>query len=98
LILDEVSRVYETVGVIREGHLLETVAMQDLSERYSEVVCELSGGASVPPTISGFFGWQNRGREWSVAIVFPPFHLLCCPHSPSRRIVTGAFDATKKKP
>jgi len=79
LILDEVSRVYETVGVIREGHLLETVAMQDLSEQYSEVVCELSGGASVPPTISGFFGWQNRGREWSVALVFPLSNCFAAP-------------------
>jgi len=67
-LLDEVSRVCDSVGIICGGRLLEIVAMQDLSERYSEVVCELVGGMSVPPQISGFFGWQNRGREWSVAV------------------------------
>ena len=67
-LLDEVSRVCDTVGVICGGHLLETIAMQDLTERYSEVVCELASAMSAPPTMSGFFGWQGRGREWSVAV------------------------------
>ncbi len=66
-LLDEVSRVCDTVGVICNGRLLETIAMQDLSDRYEELVVELS-----PPvgkqSVDGLFGWQCRGQEWSVVV------------------------------
>lgn len=67
-LLDEVSRVCETVGLIYNGRLLEVIAMDALAERYGEVVCELDGGATTPPQRPGLFGWQHRGREWSVAV------------------------------
>ncbi len=67
-LLDEVSRVCDTVGVICEGRIVETLPMQELAERYTEIVCELAAGAPSPPSLNGFFGWQNRGREWSVAV------------------------------
>lgn len=67
-LLDEVSRVCDTVGVIGSGRLLEVIAMEELSQRYSEVVCELSAEERAKCELPGFFGWQNRGREWSVAV------------------------------
>lgn len=67
-LLDEVSRVCDTVGVIGGGRLLEVIPMEDLSQRYSEVVCELSAELRSKLALPGFFGWQNRGREWSVAV------------------------------
>lgn len=67
-LLDEVSRVCDTVGVIGGGRLLEVIPMQDLSDRYSEIVCEHSGKNYSQHELPGFFGWQNRGREWSAAV------------------------------
>jgi ABC-2 type transport system ATP-binding protein len=67
-LLDEVSRVCDTVSVICEGRILETLPIQELGDRYNEIVCEFVAGERMPPTIQGFFGWQNRGREWSVAV------------------------------
>ncbi len=67
-LLDEVSRVCDTVGVIGGGRLLEVIATEELSERYLEVVCELSGDDLSKRELLGFFGWQNCGREWSVAV------------------------------
>ena len=67
-LLDEVSRVCDTVGVICEGRIIETLPMQELADRYTEIICELAPDEKKPPVINGFFGWQNRGREWSVAV------------------------------
>lgn len=67
-LLDEVSRVCDTVGVICDGRILETLPMQELADRYTEIVCELASDEHKPPVVNGFFGWQNRGREWSVAV------------------------------
>ncbi len=67
-LLDEVSRVCDTVGVICDGRILETLPMQELADRYSEMICELTSEQQRPPVVNGFFGWQNRGREWSVAV------------------------------
>lgn len=67
-LLDEVSRVCDTVSVIREGRILETLAVQELADRYSEVVGEWRPGTQTSPPVNGFFGWQQRGREWSVVV------------------------------
>ncbi|TWT55666.1 ABC transporter ATP-binding protein [Allorhodopirellula solitaria] len=67
-LLDEVSRVCDTVGVIGGGRLLEVIATEQLPERYCEVVGELSIDDLAQRELPGFFGWQNRGREWSVAV------------------------------
>lgn len=67
-LLDEVSRICDTVGVIGGGRLLEVISMDQLSQRYSEVVCELTFDERSKLELPGFFGWQNRGREWSVAV------------------------------
>ncbi len=67
-LLDEVSRVCDTVGVIGGGRLLEVIPMAELSERYSEVVCELAAEERSRRELPGFFGWHHRGREWSVAV------------------------------
>jgi ABC-2 type transport system ATP-binding protein len=67
-LLDEVSRVCDTVGVIGGGRLLETITIQDLPDRYSEVISEaidLAQNASLWP---GFFGWYQRGQESSVVV------------------------------
>ena len=67
-LLDEVARVCDSVGVICQGRLLETISIDELPERYSEIIGD---GDILPPlkgNCDGFFGWQSRGREWSVAI------------------------------
>ena len=73
-LLDEVSRVCDTVGVIGGGRLLEVIPTEDLSHRYSEVVCELTVEERSKVELPGFFGWQNRGREWSVAVDRSVYH------------------------
>ncbi len=67
-LLDEVARVCDTVGVIGGGRLLETITMQDLPDRYSEVICEAVELAQSPALMPGFFGWHQRGHECSVVV------------------------------
>ncbi len=67
-LLDEVARVCDRVGVIHHGRLLETVAVDELGNRYWEVVCTAAVDESPPPAMEGWFGFQNRGREWSFAV------------------------------
>ncbi|MGV3483950.1 MAG: ABC transporter ATP-binding protein [Planctomycetaceae bacterium] len=64
-LLDEVARVCDTVAVLCEGRLLESISMESLPERYAEAIVD-GEFASLPG--GGLFGWQHRGREWSVAI------------------------------
>jgi ABC-2 type transport system ATP-binding protein len=67
-LLDEVSRVCDVVGVMNEGRLIEVIAMQDLAERYTEVVCETKTNEAWVPHRTGTFGSQRKGQEWSVVI------------------------------
>lgn len=64
-LLDEVARVCDRVALIHQGHLIETIALELLAERYAEVFIE---GNVTSPLCNGLFGWQHRGREWSVAV------------------------------
>lgn len=65
-LLEEVARVCDAVAVIHEGRVVETIALESLADRYAEAVCELH--SPNPPLVAGLFGWQNRGREWSVVV------------------------------
>lgn len=66
-LLDEVSRICDTVGVICDGRILEVVSNQELADRYAEVICESFGDDLLgQQTSEGLFGWHKQGREWSV--------------------------------
>lgn len=64
-LLDEVSRVCDTVAVLHQGRLLEIIAIDAIPDRYAEVVID---GEILSLPHSGLFGWRHRGREWSVVI------------------------------
>ncbi len=67
-LLDEIARVCDTVGVIHQGRLLEVIAMQELSDRYSEVVFESDAPAAGHASTSAMFGALQRDREGSLLI------------------------------
>ncbi len=67
-LLDEVARVCDSVSVICQGRLLETISIDELPERYTEAVGDGDRLPVAAANQAGLFGWQIRGREWSVAV------------------------------
>ena len=67
-LLDEVDRVCDTVALMREGQLIETITVEQMESRYHEVICRPAGAWEQPPEVDGSFGWQRKGNEWSAVI------------------------------
>lgn len=67
-LLDEVTRVCDTVAVIHEGRIRETVSVQELPDRYTEITVVMDREEKTLPAITGIFGWRHLGREWSAVI------------------------------
>ena len=67
-LLDEVSRICEQVALIHQGRIEEVVSLNALSDKYCEAVFAAETKESGPPQITGLFGWQRYGREWSVIV------------------------------
>ena len=67
-LLDEIDRVCDTIALLHQGRLLETVAPQQIGERYVECVFATESPSTPPPQISASFGGVRKGHEWSVIV------------------------------
>ncbi|MGI9473435.1 MAG: ABC transporter ATP-binding protein [Rubripirellula sp.] len=67
-LLDEVDRVCDTVALMKDGQILDSLTIEQLEARYCEVVCCPSQDWPTPPEIQGLFGWRQTGKEWSVMV------------------------------
>lgn len=67
-LLDEIDRVCDTLAVIHEGRVLETIAPDQVSERYLECVFATHDVAAAVPHVPLGFGAVRRGNEWSVIV------------------------------
>ncbi len=67
-LLHEVDRVCDSVSLMNEGKILETLTTEQLETRYSEIVCRPTASGTDAPVMAGAFGWQKTGQEWSAVI------------------------------
>lgn len=67
-LLEEVDRVCDTVALMRDGRILDSLTIEQLEARYFEAICRPSESWTFPPKISGLMGWRQMGREWSVMV------------------------------
>ncbi|MGB7324361.1 MAG: ABC transporter ATP-binding protein [Rubripirellula sp.] len=72
-LLEEVDRVCDHIALMHDGQIIETTTSNLLSSEYIEIVCRLENTASTPPSISGVFGWQASGAEWSAVAKLDQF-------------------------
>lgn len=64
-ILEEVDRVCDSVALMRDGRIAETISIEQLEHRYSEIICRPPADWTIPPDFSSVFGWLRNGPEWS---------------------------------
>ncbi|MGB7345725.1 MAG: ABC transporter ATP-binding protein [Pirellulaceae bacterium] len=67
-LLDEVDRVCDSVALMFEGHIVESITVEKLESRYSEIICRPDTPWNQPPKIDGVIGWKSAGDEWSAVI------------------------------
>ncbi len=66
-LLDEVQRVSDMIGVIRNGQLVECGPLEDLQTRYQRVTVR-APNAMNPPSMQALGMWQRNGDEWSAIL------------------------------
>ncbi len=67
-LLDEVDRVCDSVALMHEGRIIESLHTEQLETRYAEILCRNDSPWDSPPGIPGTFGWRQKGKEWSVVV------------------------------
>lgn len=67
-LLHEVDRVCDTIALMHEGKLVETMKAEQLQTRYAEVICQPHQVWEKGPDIEGTHGWHRVGNEWSAMI------------------------------
>jgi len=73
-LLDEVSRVCDTVAIVHRGELIESLPVMEIDERYEEwIVRPVSGGKESPPCpLLNAIGWHGADGEWSMVLPKQP--------------------------
>ena len=64
-LLDEVDRVCDSVALMCDGTIVESITVEKLESRYREIVCHPDQDWTSPPELEGVFGWKHSGNEWS---------------------------------
>lgn len=64
-LLDEVERVCDSVALMHEGRIIESLTTEQFETRYVEIICRPEDDWRTAPAIEGLFGWRQRDREWS---------------------------------
>ena len=67
-LLDEVDRVCDSVALMHEGGIIESLNTEQLETRYSEVLCRFGGSQEELLAVGCAFGWQQTGQEWSAVV------------------------------
>lgn len=64
-LLDEVDRVCDSVALMHEGRIVETVDSDSLASRFVELVFRFDPSQTSPPKTCEAWGWRRSGNEWS---------------------------------
>jgi ABC-2 type transport system ATP-binding protein len=67
-LLDEVDRVCDSVALMCEGTMIESITVEKLERRYSEIICRPDENWASPPSVTGVFGWKSSVDEWSAVV------------------------------
>jgi ABC-2 type transport system ATP-binding protein len=67
-LLEEVGRVCDSVALMCEGQMVESISVEQLQQKYREIICRPSVTWASPPLVKGVFGWKSAGDEWSAVI------------------------------
>lgn len=78
-LLDEVDRVCDSVALMHEGEIIESLKTEQLEARYSEILCRVEVRQNQPPVIAGAFGWRPAGQEWSAVVESMSFDVASLP-------------------
>ena len=66
-LLDEVQRVSDMIGVIRNGRLVECGPLENLQTRYQRVTLKVED-SSGPPKMEAMGKWEQSGDQWSAIL------------------------------
>lgn len=84
-LLEEVDRVCDSVALMHEGRIIESLKTEQLEIRYGEILCRVdSDQGSTPgvvdsPEVDGAFGWRLSGQEWSAVVERSEFNEAALP-------------------
>jgi ABC-2 type transport system ATP-binding protein len=78
-LLDEVDRVCDSVALMHEGEIIESLKTEQLETRYGEILCRVESNQSEPPAVAGAFGWRPAGQEWSAVFEANVFEEVSLP-------------------
>lgn len=67
-LLEEVDRVCDCLALMREGRVIESLTIEQLESRYSEIVCRADSEWIPPSDLAFLFGWRRVGSEWSAVL------------------------------
>jgi ABC-2 type transport system ATP-binding protein len=67
-LLDEVDRVCDTVALMHEGRIIESLTTEQLETRYGEIVLHPTETWKLAPVMGGATGWRKTGQEWSAVV------------------------------
>jgi ABC-2 type transport system ATP-binding protein len=64
-LLEEVDRVCDSIALMHEGRILESITVERLQSQYREIICRPGDAWDQPPEVEGVFAWKGSGEEWS---------------------------------
>ena len=63
-LLDEVERVSDCVGMLRDGKLLFAGDLDEVREQHHRLTVRFPDAVGHPPKVDGVLTWEGAGREW----------------------------------
>ena len=67
-LLEEVDRVCDSIAMMRDGRIVQTMTMEQIENRYREIICRPRRDWDAAPKTAGAVGWHRLGSEWSAVI------------------------------
>ena len=67
-LLEEVDRVCDSIALMREGRIIQTMTIVQIENRYCEIICRPDQNWDAAPSTAGALGWHRLDREWSAVI------------------------------
>ena len=67
-LLEEVDRVCDSIAMMRDGRIIQTMTIEQIENRYREIICRPERNWDTAPATRGTVGWHRLGHEWSAVI------------------------------
>jgi ABC-2 type transport system ATP-binding protein len=86
-LLDEVERVSDHVALLDRGRVVVQGPLDEVRASHSVVTVQFDGPRPTPPELTGLFGWEGGGREWSAVSCLPPGEVRAAAATCGARVV-----------